>query len=209
MKTIVTYFALALTALAHSSELDYTNLITQFTKDEKRFRYTTFPPSKGLIESAISEMKTNKKVLEAMISLGDRFSKESVTVLKEEKAIWSLQLLLCRPGDLNDQRRVTALKALSDIGDERAVPFILSLAESLSYAVGGSESATEHGIIITVFANTLSSLTGIKNEMIMARQDLDGYDEHLRKCRRWLENKTNKDANQAAHATAASRRVWL
>jgi hypothetical protein len=102
-------------------------------------------------------------------------------VLEHEHAVWCLQACLCHP---HDDVQINALRAIGRLKDPKAVPFLLIYAEYEAMMVGGSESATIHGIIHEELSATLSALTGII--IRIKGQDPEGLLKAIHEWRRWL-----------------------
>jgi hypothetical protein len=84
----------------------------------------------------------------------------AIATLEKVRAIWSLQACLChRSPDV----QVKAIEALGHVRDSRAAHFIILYAEYMTVDVGGSESATIHGILLHSIAQTMSAITGLPN----------------------------------------------
>jgi hypothetical protein len=111
----------------------------------------------------------------------------AIEALEKARAIWSLQACLCHA---SPDVQVKAIEALGHVRDSRTAHFIILYAEYMAVDVGGSESATVHGIRLHSIAQTMSAITGLPNtynrdssEKLM--QNLDDLRRLVDQWRRW------------------------
>jgi hypothetical protein len=81
----------------------------------------------------------------------------AVEELKHERAVWSLAALLDHS---SEDIGITSARALTELGDPRAVGPLIAKARRLAVHQGGSEAATIHGIFQHAVADALNRLTG-------------------------------------------------
>jgi hypothetical protein len=169
------------------SNFDYKELIkVATTRPWSGESYPALPSLSTEMQSlVIGEMISSPAVKNAYIKLDAKKRNvewfQGVSELVKLKAVWSLQSCLIHP---SEDVQLQALKSLAQVGDKRAVPFLLTYAEHMAVFEGGSENATIHGIIHESIANTLSTLTGIK--ITLHGQDPEGLKQGITKWRKWL-----------------------
>ena len=81
----------------------------------------------------------------------------AVEELKQERAVWSLAALLDHP---SEDVGIVSARALTELGDRRAVGPLLAKARRLAVYKGESETTTIHAIFQHVVANALNRVTG-------------------------------------------------
>ena len=154
-----------------------------------------YPPlpalSSKMLERIAREISSSEAVRRAYEKLDARKRNvewfDGVAELEKQRAVWSLLSCLCHP---SDDVQINALRGLKRLQDKRAVPFLLSYAESMAVYVSGSEQATVHGLIHESIAETMSSLTGIG--ITIRGQNPEELINGVRLWREWLAGQNTK-----------------
>jgi len=128
---------------------------------------------------------------------------DGVAGLEREKATWSLLSALCHP---HADVQIHALRALTRLKDKESLPFLLSYAEAMADFVGGSESATIHGVIHQDIGKVLTAITGLEIKM-KDHQDPEGVKAAVARCRAWLaeQSKTRSQPATPPYSEPAAR----
>lgn len=169
------------------SDFDYKGLIkAATTRPWSGENYPVLPSLSTQMQGfVIEELMSSPAVKKAYIKLDTKKRNvewfQGVSELEKLKAVWSLQSCLAHP---SEDVQINALRSLAQIGDKRAVSFLLIYAEYMAVPEGGSENATIHGIIHKTLADTLSTLTGVKIKL--DHQDPEGLKQGIAKWRKWL-----------------------
>jgi hypothetical protein len=151
-----------------------------------------------LVSHVSRELAADPNVLKAYSGLDakkgnlDWFA--SVSELERREAIWSVLSALCHP---HSDVQVHALRSLTRLKRERALPFLLKYAESMAVNIDGSESATIHGVIHQELGKAIAAITGLEVKL-RAGQDPEAIKAAAEHARKWLKERLPSHADFAA-----------
>jgi hypothetical protein len=186
MKTITPFLAaLLLAASVHAEATPKDMVDAVVVRPGKGENHPVLPSlPTDLRFKIMNQLATSQPIREAYAKLdaGQRNVSwfEGIAELEKQKAVWPLLSVLCHH---SEDAQVYALRSLRQVGDKKAVPFLLIYADYMAVWEEGSENATVHGVVHTEIAKTLSSLTGIQVDI--KGQDVEGLKKGIHLWKKW------------------------
>lgn len=140
-----------------------------------------------VVEGCMNEMRSSAEVESSYMRLDARSLRndlwfDAVEELAKHGAIWSVASCLSHA---SCDVRIHALRALAQLRRREVLPFLLQYADTLCTSVGGSESATVHGVAQHEAAAALSAITGMEFSLADG-QDSDGLAQATAETRSWM-----------------------